>query len=397
MFGKRAVVGVAAIVLLVAGVGGCGAQSESGSDSAVQDALSTTVEQIRNTQAQSWGVTIPGLTAAAITEQGGSADLAHVVSGSQQPPDQVPMVQADRLHAGSVTKSFTAALILQLDQEGKLSIDDPISKWIRYPNGDNITVAMLLGHTSGVPNFIDNPKRTSSDTPAQLIALARDEKPVFAPGTSWTYSNTNYIMLGVISEKVTDSTWVQLVTDRFFDPLELDDTYVWQGTNEPPTVDGSRLNCGYDDEPDCVREPGFDVMPISDGFDWTVAWAAGAIVSTSPDLAIWMRELVTGDVLDPAHRALLTTPTPQSVAVLSTKPPYGTLSWTGDSLGLLRFEIDGQGTGWGHSGAINGFVSNVVHMTDSNQTVSLISNFENTDSRAALGDLVIATDKASTS
>ncbi|NQU38213.1 MAG: serine hydrolase, partial [Actinobacteria bacterium] len=139
------------------------------------------------------------------------------------------------------------------------------------------------------------------------------------------------------------------------------------------------------------------IMPISDGFDWTVAWAAGAIVSTSPDLAIWMRELVTGDILDPAHRELLTTPTPQSVAVLSTKPPYGTLSWTGDSLGLLRFEIDGQGTGWGHSGAINGFVSNVVHMTDSNQTVSLISNFENTDSRAALGDLVIATDKASTS
>ncbi|MFT6564705.1 MAG: hypothetical protein ACJAY5_001464 [Actinomycetes bacterium] len=110
-----------------------------------------------------------------------------------------------------------------------------------------------------------------------------------------------------------------------------------------------------------------------------------------------MRNLVAGDVLDSAHRALLTTPTPQSVAVLSAKPPYGTLSWTGGSLGLLRFEIDGQRTGWGHSGAIGGFVSNVVHMTDSRQTVALASNFENTDSRAALGDLVIAVDDASTS
>lgn len=387
---------VAATALALGALTACGASLEPGQPSdAVQQALGATVGQIRESQARDWGVTIPGLAAAAITSQDARTTTARVVSGARRPPELTPLLPADRFHVGSVTKSFTAALILQLDQEGALSIADPISKWIDYPDGESITVMMLLGHTSGIPNFIDTPGRTPQDSPQRLIDLSRQHPPVFAPGSSWSYSNTNYIMLGVIAEKVTGSTWADLVSERFLVPLSLRDTYVWQGSSQPPTVDGSRLDCGFDGEPDCVRQPGFGIIAIADGFDWSVAWAAGAIVSTAPDLAVWMRALVAGNVLDSAHRALLTTPTAHSVAVLASKPPYGTLRWTGCSLGLLRYEIEGQGAGWGHSGAINGFVSNVVHMTQSNQTVSVVSNFENTDSRAALGDLVIATRRAS--
>ena len=85
------------------------------------------MEQIRQTQARDWGVTIPGLDAAAITSQDAGTETARVVSGARRPPGLTPMLPADRFHVGSVTKSFTAALILQLDQEGALSIDDPIS------------------------------------------------------------------------------------------------------------------------------------------------------------------------------------------------------------------------------------------------------------------------------
>ena len=86
----------------------------------------------------------------------------------------------------------------------------------------------------------------------------------------------------------------------------------------------------------------------------------------------------------------MTTPTPQSVKALSGGPSYGAVRWTGGSLGLLRYEIDGQGTGWGHEGSINGFVSNVVRMNDTGQTVAATSNFLQTDSFAALGELVIS-------
>ncbi|MFT6563888.1 MAG: D-alanyl-D-alanine carboxypeptidase [Actinomycetes bacterium] len=420
MFEQRTGIRALGLILAavaIAGMSGCSntTPDPQGGDP-VRVALSDTVEDIRANQAQGWGVQIPGLTAAAITEDratssaavasstasasapaSASSTLNQVVSGSQNPPGQIPLAAGDRFHVGSTTKSFTAALILQLDQEGELSLADPISKWITYPNAKNITVEMLLGHTSGIPNFIANPDRTATDSPQRLVKLSRADDPVFAPGTGWSYSNTNYIMLGIIAEQVTGATWAQEVKARFFDPLELRSTYVWEGSVQPPTVDGSRLNCGYPGQPDCVQQPGFTIIPIADGFDWTVAWAAGAIVSTSADLATWMRNLVAGEVLDPAHRALLTTPTPQSITALSDKPPYGTLRWTGGSLGLLQYKVDGQGTGWGHSGAIDGFVSNVVHMTDGGQTVALTSNFENTDSRAALGDLVIAVDAATPS
>jgi len=101
--------------------------------------------------------------------------------------------------------------------------------------------------------------------------------------------------------------------------------------------------------------------------------------------------LIGGDVLDAAHLALLTTPTPQSVEVLSRMPAYGPLRWTGDGLGLLRYEIEGQGTGWGHEGGIEGFVANVVHMNDSNQIVAMASNFETVDAFEVIGRLVVAT------
>lgn len=376
---------VVGAVLLVSGCGSTG----SGVDP-VSEAMTRTLGQIRTDQGEPWGVSVPGLAAAAIVTPGDEESLRSDVSGAADPPGDAPLAADDRFHVGSITKTFTAALIMQLDQSGDLSLDDTVDTWLDYPGGADVTVEMLLGHTSGLPDFSGMPGHRRSATPEESIALAATGTPLFRPGERWSYSNTNYIMLGVIAEAVTGVAWEEQVRERFFEPLSLTDTYVWEGTARPPTVAGSRMSCGEPGEPRCVPRPGFTVVPVTDGFDWTVAWSAGAIVSTPADLATWMDALVAGDVLDSEHRALMTTPTPQSVEALAELPPFGRLRWSGAGLGLLQYEVSGFGTGWGHEGNINGFVSNAVHMTESGHSVAVTSNFLQTDAFAALGDLVAA-------
>jgi hypothetical protein len=103
-----------------------------------------------------------------------------------------------------------------------------------------------------------------------------------------------------------------------------------------------------------------------------------------------MRALVTGNVLDPHHRALMTTATPQSIAALRSLPAFGNLRWTGAGLGLFRYEVERRGIGWGHEGLIDGFTANTAHMIDADVTVAVASNFQMTDSFTALGEIVVA-------
>jgi D-alanyl-D-alanine carboxypeptidase len=376
---------LAALLGLTLIAAGCSSDQDEGAP--VTAALTNSVVELRQSLGQQWGEPIPGIAAAAVVGEGNA--VSAVVSGSADPPGSEPLEVRDRFHIGSITKTFTAALVMQLDQEGLLSIDDPISTWIDYPDGSQITIAMLLGHTSGVADFTDNSEYTSTESPERSIELAKELAPVFPPGSGWSYSNTNYTMLGVIAERATRSTWQEEIESRFLEPLELTDTYLWTGDPRPPTVDGSRLACSGPGEPKCdPPESGLELLSVADGFDWTVAWSAGSLVSTPADVTRWMRALVSGDVLDREHRALMTTATPQSEASRASAPAFGNLRWTGNGLGLFRYEIEGQGVGWGHEGLINGFTANTVHMVDREITVALTSNFQMTDSFTALGSLV---------
>ena len=348
--------------------------------------LSSILEDIRQSNASAWGVEVPGLGAAVVSQLG---TVVFAVSGSSAPPATTPLEPSARFHVGSLTKTFTAALIMVLDQEGLLTLDDPISRWLDYPGGDDITVRMLLGHTSGIPDFTSSAALTHRESPREAIALAATMAPLFAPDSSWSYSNTNYTMLGLISELASGQSWADQIRARFLQPLGLTSTYVWTGGAEGLTVAGSRLACGYPDEPECTPVPGLAVLPVSDGEDWILAWAAGSLVSTAEDMARWMAQLVGGAVLDRDHRDLLTTATPQSQVALATLPAFGPTRWTGASLGLLRYEIQGQGVAWGHEGSINGFVANAAYLLDSDEAVAVTSNFAMTDSFAALGEVAI--------
>ena len=345
--------------------------------------LRATLEHIRQSNASAWGTEVPGLGAAVVTQ----GEIVSALSGSADPPASRPLGPPDQFHVGSLTKTFTAALIMVLDQEAMLSLDDPISRWLDYPGGDDITIRMLLGHTSGIPDFTSAAGLTREESPREAIALAAQMTPLFAPDDSWAYSNTNYMILGLISELAAGVAWGAQIRARFIQPLGLDSTYVWTGVAEGPTVSGSRLACGYPDEPECTPMPGLTLLPVIDGADWTLAWAAGSLVSTPRDMALWMSELVGGDVLDNDHRDLMTTATPQSHAALASLPAFGSTRWTGASLGLLRYEIDGQGAAWGHEGSINGFVANAAYVMDSEVAIAVTSNFAMTDSFDALGEV----------
>lgn len=372
-----------AVFALFAGLVACGHPGDQSSQR--DNALENSITELRISLGEQWGEPIPGLSAAVLV--GGNASVA--ASGSADPPDSTKLKSNNKFHIGSITKTFTAALIMQLDQEQLLSLEQPISQWFDYPNGDLITVAMLLGHTSGVADFSESSSYTPTDSPERSIQIAATLEPVFDPGADWSYSNTNYTLLGLISEQVTGTSWASEVASRFLKPLGLMDTYVWTGQPRASTVQGSRLSCGGPTEPEC-NPPQFDldVLPIADGHDWTVAWAAGAMVSTPHDVARWMRALVRGDVLDEDHRLLMTTATPQSVDARALAPPFGKLRWTGNGLGLFRYEVKAEGIGWGHEGLINGFAANAIQMSERDLTVAVLSNFQMTDSFSALGEIV---------
>ena len=158
-------------------------------------------------------------------------------SGRADVPNDVAVRPSDRLRVGSVTKTFTAALVLQLVNEGTLGLDDVLESWVPgVANGGAISIEQLLRHTSGVADYLDQgffPLASEQWTPEQIVAYANAKPPAFAPGTNWGYSNTNYILLGMIIERATGSSYHQQLRSRLLDPLQLADTFV-EGDEDIP-------------------------------------------------------------------------------------------------------------------------------------------------------------------
>lgn len=282
-------------------------------------------------------------------------------------------------NVASVTKSFTAALVLQLDQERKLSLKDKIYRWRKQINWrgskkvlKKISIKQVLDHTSGIPELMNapqvapnanNPKFNPS--PRQLVGWASKMPMLFPPGTSWSYSNTDYEILGLIIESVTRRSYVSELRNRLFKPLGLHNTSLVQGKPKP-TVQGYYFT---------------PVQPIATPIrlQWTKlaadansqmrwAWAAGGLQSTSCDLTKWVSALLDSNrVLDRKHRKLMQTVTPKSVAIAKQILP----GWTGYGLGLMRIDLNGR-TGWGHLGNIPGFASGAIYVKSKAVSTSII-------------------------
>jgi D-alanyl-D-alanine carboxypeptidase len=233
------------------------------------------------------------------------------VAGYADRAAHVSMRAADRFRIASLTKAFTAALVLQLEGEGKLDIDDAVEKYLPglVPNGSAITLHELLNHTSGLFDYsdvaafsqavFDNPERTWA--PLELAALAFSNAPYFAPGSNYHYSNTNYILLGLVVEKVDGKPLAQSLQQRIIGPLGL------SATSLPTTIQlGVDFVHGY---LSLDGSPLFDLAPL---ISPSIGWSAGGIVSNARDVTTFYRSLLTGKVLPPAQLAEMETPSQTS-------------------------------------------------------------------------------------
>ena len=260
------------------------------------------------------------------------------VAGWADRDAHVSMRAADRYRIASLTKAFVSVVILQLEAEGKLDIDDAVEKYLPglVPNGGAITLRQLLNHTSGLFDYtedqaffnavLSNPARVW--TPRELLAYAFAHTPDSSPGTRWTYSNTNYILLGMVSEAVTGKPLGQSLQERIFTPLALG------STSFPLTIDlDVAFVHGY---VELVPGSLTDVTGLL-GPSW--AWAAGGIVSNARDVTSFYRALLTGKLLQQAQLREMEQPA-------ATAGTYG----LGISTGLTScgrvFGHDGDFTAW---------------------------------------------------
>lgn len=275
-------------------------------------------------------------------------------------------VSPNALHRiGSVTKTYVAGVVLSLVADGAISLDDRVSRFIDgVPNGDVITIRQLLTHKSGLFAYTDDEEflslmgPTHRFAPSDLLSYGTRHAPTFAPGAGWAYSNTNFVVLGLIAEAAGKAPIAELVRKRILDKLHLEETFF---AGEESFGD-HRLARGTD-------AAGADVTDYAD-ISW--AWAAGAIAATPSDVARWMEAVGSGAFHPPAIQKELLTPV--------TTDTVGETS----GLGIFMFSpAVSVGLGIGHEGGLSGFNTMAFHFPAKKLTVVTISDSDSVDSTDA--------------
>jgi CubicO group peptidase (beta-lactamase class C family) len=264
---------------------------------------------------------------------------------------------ATKFRIGSITKQFTAAAILRLAEQGKLSIEDPLTKFFPdFPGGEKINVRMLLTHTSGLHSYTGKPSFlkdvTAPIAPEKLIASFRDDPPDFAPGASWSYCNSGYFLLGEIVAKVSGKTFADCLREQFFEPLGMKDTGIFR--NDAPPA-GTALGYSFADG------------KLTRALDWDMSWAggAGALYSTVGDLHRWNEAVFNGRILSAVSLKAAHTPVALPPGVQGLKYGFG---WAiGDMRGLPMID---------HGGGLHGFQSYLVRFPGQKLTVVVLANAE---------------------
>ncbi len=342
----------------------------------------------------------PGATAAIALPKGeiitAATGLADIKAERLMAPD-TPML------AASIGKSFVAATVLSLENEGVLSLVDPVSAHIgdvgwfaQVPNSETMTIEDLLRHAGGLPDHVhleafqsEMTKRMASGSPAispvEAIAFVLDEAQLFPAGSGWAYTDTGYLLLGLVIEEAAGRSYHDLVTERFIDPLGLTGTAPSDGRLLPG------LAVGYVEDGNPF---GLPPRTMDDQgrllWDPSMEWTGGGLVSTSRDLAAWGQALFTGAAMGAPYLERLL----DGVAVSPDAPDilYGA--------GVAIYADTPRGPVYGHGGWIPGYVSSLRHYADHDVTVAFQINTDvgiaddSTDLvpalEAALADLAIA-------
>ncbi|WP_413776776.1 serine hydrolase domain-containing protein [Bacillus sp. ZJS3] len=257
-----------------------------------------------------------------------------------------PMKTDFRFRIGSVTKTFTATVILQLAGENQLNLDDSIEKWlpgviqgIGY-DAKQITIRQMLNHTSGIAEYskskeadFTNPKRVY--TAEELVKIGLSAPPDFAPGKGWSYSNTGYVLLGMLIEKVTRNSYAEEVENRIIEPLELSNTFL---PGNSSIIPGNKHARGY-----VQQEEGSELKDVTH-FNPSIASSAGDMISTADDLNKFFSYLLGGKLLKE-----------QQLKQMLTTVSTGKGGINGYGLGIYEIKLPNGISIWGHTGGIPGF------------------------------------------
>jgi D-alanyl-D-alanine carboxypeptidase len=316
----------------------------------------------------------PGATAAVILADGSSATTAVGLADVQA---SQPMTEDTKMLAASIGKTFVAATAIALEAEGGLALDDLVSEhlgneeWFsEIPNAREMTIRHLLRHESGLPDHVHLPEfqaeastrirnNQTALTALESIGYVFSKEPLFKPGTSWSYSDTGYLLLGLAIEKATGRDYYQVVEERFLLPLGLSSTV----PSDRQEIDG--LAVGYTVEDNAFGLPA-RTADLSGRLYWdpSVEWTGGGLASTSRDLATWGHALFTGQALESPYLSTLFKGVPTSPD--SAKVLYGT--------GVAIYKDTSRGTVYGHGGWIPGYVSSLRHYADHSVTISFQIN-----------------------
>ena len=273
-----------------------------------------------------------------------------------------PVAADARFRVGSITKTFVATVVMQLADEGRLRLDDPLSRYVPASPWADVTLRQLLSHTAGVPDhshaagftdaLLDRPARRW--TTAEVLDLVADRERAFAAGTSYAYSNTGYVVLGQVIQSVTGRPWAHAVRQRIIAPLGLGDTSI----------------AGVDDAATDTVSGWFDTS--GDGFDdrvsgpWpaldTTEGPAGALVSTAPDLVRFARALFDGDLVSRSANLEMTTPGP-------FHPPHSNYG-----LGVELRQPGYRTAVLGHSGSLPGYRATMWYEPGRRRVIVVLAN-----------------------
>lgn len=311
----------------------------------------------------------PGATVGVVLANG---EVMSFAVGYSETATKTPMSPTDRMLAGSTGKTFAAATALQLVKEGKIVLDDRVEKYLgsevwfaRLPNAKYITVRQLMNHTSGLVRYEFKDQFTKDLTanpekvwkPQELLAYLLDEKAPFEAGKSWDYSDTNYIVLGMIIEKVTGRKFYDEANKRLIKPLKLTNTIPQDGLKLKGVIQGyAGANNPFGGKDEMIANGKFIINPQ---FEWT----GGGWATTAEDLARWAKMMYEGKAYD---NALL----PQvldgvAAPMLGRETKYG--------LGVI-IRKTAVGTSYGHSGFFPGYMTDMMYFPEQKIAVAVQVN-----------------------
>lgn len=298
-------------------------------------------------------------------------------SGYANQRKQCFLTSQHHVYVGSITKLYTASMIMFQVEKGTFSLDDHLDKWVDLPYANRITLRMLLNHTSGIPNFTESawflarlfglPQKQW--LPDELFRVIASQSLEFEPGSQHRYSNSNYVLLGIILERATGKSYQELLEETLLTPLHLQNTFALSYPDEIAIANGydiSLLHLG-------VR----NLTAFRHSFE-SGAFSAGSVLSTSEDVALFLQALFTSQLVADTTLAQMET--------FVHAPDEDVPLQTGYGLGIRKLNIQDVQL-IGHTGTIPGYSGIALHNDEKNYTIVVLSNLSVIDQTQIFADI----------